>query len=265
MSWKHIKSFLIILFIIINIYLLLSTYGLGFRKKNMSYTNPNAIKDTISIIKKNYNIFIDSKLIPTKVSNLPIVDVTNIIYTDKFKNSKYDFKIRGSVFEADIKSNTFSYNETNAREQFQKILSDIGIEKESYKLTVSKTDRGLICTADETMNPYPIFNGRITASFSPSDINLKGKWHIAPGENNDKNINQEMTDITGVIIDLADKISRSDGSRINITDISYGYYISSYDENSASKSSSAIPCYMLCADDGSKYYYDALTGKLLDR
>ncbi len=264
MSWRHIKSFLIILFIIINAYLLLSTYGLNFERKNMSYTDIDALGDTIEIVKKNYNVSIDMEIIPDKIYNLPIVDVTNIIYTDKFKNSGYDFRIKGSVFEASIKSNTFSYNEENAKEQFKQILGKLGINENSYELRIEKTDYGLICTADEVMKPYPVFNGKIIASFSPTDINIKGSWHMAPSDKENKSTTQKMTDLSGVIIDLADNIASSDGSEIKITNAAYGYYISYYDENSVSKSSSAIPCYMLSADDGSKYYYDALTGKRLD-
>lgn len=264
MSWKNIKSFLIILFIIINVYLLVSTYGLDFERKDTSYSDPDAIENTVTIIKKNYNISIDKSIIPTKLKNLPIVDVTNIIYTDKFKNSKYNFDTKGSVFEAQIKSDTFSYNEDNAKEQFVQILADIGIESDSYELNSQKTDYGLICSANGIASSYPVFNSIITATFSSNSITIRGRWHIAPKKADENSKPQSMTDITGVIIGLSDSIARSDGSAIKITDISYGYYISYYDENSVSKSSSAIPCYMLSADDGSKYYYDALTGKKLD-
>jgi len=263
MSWKNIKTFLIILFVIINTYLIFSINGFDFKKSDTSYINKNALGDTIDIIKNNYNVILDEAIVPESFENIGIIDVTNIIYTDKFLNSPYNFKKENTKFEAEIKTETFSYNETNGQIQITKILEDIGIEKNSYTLDIKKSDEGLVCFVNEVLPPYPIFSGNIKAVFAPSKINIKGNWYITDIINQNTNIPSKMAEITSVIIDMAQKEASGDGERINIKSVEYGYYVSSYDENSVSKSLSAIPCYYFETDKGSKYYYDALNGKTL--
>jgi len=264
MSWKNIKTFLIILFLIINIYLIYSQYGFDFKSSNASYVNKDTLNDSVSIIKNNYNVNIDKNIIPEKLNKLSIIDVTNIIYTDKFKNSAFKFETSGSGFNAHIETETYSYNEANAKSQFAGILNNMGIDKSSYIIDVKKTDEGLVCKAKARIKPYDIFNTGIKAVFAPKKINLSGTWYIAEEGILEKNKKKDdMADIPSVLIDLADWSSKSEGSPKTITGFSYGYYVSSYDENSASKTSSAIPCYMLTTDEGLKYYYDSLNGKRL--
>lgn len=264
MNWKNIKTFLIILFLIINIYLILTQYGFDFRSSNASYVDKTTLNDSISIIKNNYNISIDKGIIPGKIEKLGIIDVTNIIYTDKFKKSKYEFETNGADFKSHIETETYSYNESNAKSQFIDILNSIGIEKSSYVLDVRKTDEGLVCIAKALIGPYDIFNASIKAVFTPKKINLSGTWYISEsGALDKKKNNDEMADIPSMLIDMANWCSESKASKKTITKFSYGYYVSSYDEKSVSKTSSAIPCYMLKTDEGLKYYYDSLNGKRL--
>lgn len=262
MSWKNIKSFLILLFFIINAYLIFSTNGFVFKKTDATYVDKDTVSKTAEIIKKNYNVSLDTSLVPKHVDNLINTDVTNIIYTDGFKKSEYEFKTHSGAFETEIKTSTYSYNEKNAKEQFVKILKNMGIADNSYTLDITKSDEGLVCNAKEIFATYPIFNGRIKAVFMPKSVHLAGAWYI-PQSNDTKNLtsSDKMTDITSVIIDMSEKCAKSDGTPAEITHIEFGYYVSSYDENVVSKSSSAIPCYMLRADDGLKYYYDASNGK----
>lgn len=260
MSWKNIKTFLIVLFLIINIYLIFSVNGFDFKKPNTSYVNKKTVSDTINILKNNYNIEINEQTVPESVDNIGIIDVTNIIYTDSFKNSEYDFKTNGAAFEADIETDTYSYNENNSKIQMLNILADIGIAKDFYALDIKKTDEGLVCIASEVLTPYPIFNGEIKAVFLPSKVHITGTWYIAQSKND---LPSKMYDITGVLIDMASTMKKSDAASAKIINIGYGYYVSYYDKNTVSKSSSAIPCYMIETDDGLKYYYDALNGKSL--
>ncbi len=262
MNWKNIKTFLILLFLLMNLYLILSTNGFLFRKSNATYVDKDTIQNTINIIKNNYNVRLDISVIPKYVDNLINTDVTNIIYTDKFKRSGYDFKTYKGIFEANIETDTYSYNEENARTQITEILSNMNIPKETFTLNIYKTDEGLVCIANEVFAPYSIFNGKIKAVFMPSTINIRGSWYL-PQSGDTKKLTSavKMTDITSVIIDMANRCAKSDGSKVEITDIEFGYYVSSYDENVVSKSSSAIPCYMFKTDNDLKYYYDASNGK----
>ena len=264
MSWKNIKTFLILLFIIINTYLILSANKPLFKNENITTVDKETISDVAKIIKNNYNVILKPDIVPTQITNLRNIDVTNIIYTDELKNSEYKFKVNGAGFEADIKTDTFSYNEEIAREQIVKILQDIGIEDNSYTLKCYKDDEGLICMVNQFFSGFPVLNGRIKAVCISSKITIQGAWYITNAED-EKNIETslKMTDVTSVIIDAAGACSRSDAAPVKIESVDYGYYVTSYDENVVSKSSSAIPCYLVRTDSGLKYYYDASNGKTI--
>ena len=262
MSWKNIKTFLILLFVIINAYLIFSTNGMIFKKSTVTYFNKDTIEDAAKVAKTNFNVSLSADIVPTQVKNLKNLSVTNLIYTDKFKNSDYNPTIIGAGFEINIKTNTFSYNEKNAKEQVEKILDEIGISKETFVLKSYKADEGLVCNASQVIGDYPLFNGRIKAVCVSSKITVSGTWYIT--ETHAKaNPLAKMADLTSVIIDAADRFEKSDGSKTVITSVDYGYYVTSHDESIVSKSSPAIPCYMVKTDGGLKYYYDATNGKAI--
>ena len=264
MSWKNIKTFLIILFLLINIYLIFSHYGFEFKQHGKTYIDKETLDDTISIIQNNYNIYLNKNLVPLKTDNLGIIDASNIIYTPDFKDSGYDFKTSGASFETNIPTDIISYNEENAGALVHKFLADMNIDTENCEIIMKKGDSGITCTINELLGPYSIFNGKIKMVFTAKNMNVKGSWYTANKNSlNDSEKPAKMSDITGVIVDMASSIANSDGTQVKIIDIDYGYYVSYYDENSVIKSSSAIPCYLLKDDKGCKYYYDALNGKQL--
>ena len=262
MSWKNIKSFLILLFIIINAYLIFSTRGTILKKPTITYINSNIMSQVSKVVKNNYNVDFSPEIVPNSVNNLKNIDVTNIIYTAKFSDSPYEAKINGAGFEIVLKTDTYSYNENNAKEQVRKILNNIGIKQNSFVLESYKSDEGLVCNAYQNVWNYPVFNGKIKAVCVSSKITLTGTWYITDSGNSKlPDSNAEMADITSVIIDASEQCAKSDGSKAKITSIEYGYYVTSHDESIVSKSSPAIPCYAVKTDEGLKYYYDASNGK----
>jgi len=261
LSWKNIKTFLILLFLVINAYLIFSTDGI-FKKSTVTYVDKNTVKDVTAIINDNYNIKLSPDIVPTEINNIKNIDVTNIIYTDEFKKSGYEISINGAEFKSDIKTDTYSYNEDNAKKQVGAILKKLGISSDTYNISVRKDDKGIVCTAKQVISKYPVFNSRIEAVCTSSEIKLSGTWYIAKiKDEKEISTSSKMTDITSVIIDVADSCSKSDGTQVEIIKIDYGYYVPSYDENIVSKTSPAIPCYMVKTDEGLKYYYDATNGK----
>lgn len=264
MSWKNIKTFLILLFLIINVYLIVSTRGILFKKQGMTYFNKNTVLDTAKVIKNNYNVILPNDVVPTKIPNLRNIDVTNIIYTDAFKKSGYEFKINGASFILSVKTNTFSYNEQNAETEFKKITASLGIMDNSYQLEIYKSDKGLICEANQRISDYTLFNGQIKAIFTSNKIQINGIWYITDLYDEETlSGTSKMTDISGILIDVAASCGNSTQKGVILESVEYGYYVTSYDKNAVSKSSSAIPCYMVKTDDGLKYYYDASNGKAI--
>ena len=263
MSWKQIKNFLILLFVIINLYLIISTSGSVVRFNSVTVVDKKTLEQTASVISSNYNISFDQAKVPLKIHNLNIIDVTNFIYADHASiDEKYGLEVKGNVFSFNVDTETYSYNEHNARLEITEILSELGIAGENYKLDFKKTDEGLVCKAGGLVSGVPILNSQVTAVFNPKKISVKGTWYI-PNTNKVKSTDNSlrMSDITGVLIDASDRSPK--GETTSFESFVYGYYVSSYDENAVSKISSAIPCYMIQTNNGLTYYYDALNGKFL--
>jgi len=263
MSWKRIKSFLIILFLAINILLVFSSNSVLFTSKTR-FDN-EVIEGTIDILNRNYGILVSEAIIPPYIDTLDSVDVTNIIYTEEFENFT-GLKAKQASFEGEFITDIFSYNEENALTEMKSILGKLNISDESYKITVKKVDKGILCNVYEYINKYKLFNGHIKALFTPGNVSLSGTWYIV--QNTDLNDNTKnnirMADVTGVLLDLAN-ISSADSALTpkEITDIKYGYHLSYYDLNALTKSAPAVPSYLIETDIGSKYYYDAISGLLI--
>ncbi len=262
MSWNHIKTVLIFLFLIINIYLIYSSGGIT-SSKSVTEFDEETIAETVEITKNNFGIYVDKNIVPLKLDNLNNIDATNIIYTEKFDKSGYDIKHENGTFYADIETKIYSFNESNASDEVIRFLKNLGIDENLCELNFSKSDEGLVCVINEKFSQYRVFNGRITIIFKASEMHVRGRWYIPEtSETKSKNSSLKMISISGVIIDAAQKMQLENTGK-KITDIKYGYYVSYYDENKASKSASAIPCYMIKTDSDYEYYYDAINGKSL--
>ena len=72
MSWKKIKTFLILLFILINLYLIISTSGSVVRFNSVTVVDSETLKKTSSVISSNYNISFKESDVPLKIHNLNI-------------------------------------------------------------------------------------------------------------------------------------------------------------------------------------------------
>ena len=265
MNWKRIKTFLIVLFLIINIYLLSTTSGsVIFRMPSVTKIENETVKKTISVISDNYGVSVSEDVIPLKITHLVNIDVTNFIFTDYFEKSAYDFVQNESDFECEIKTHTYSYTEAIAKEEITHILSEIGIDSSTYKLTFKKSDYGLVCIISEYVSDYPVFDGKIYAEFTSSTIKLKGNWYFTKMTEVEKyGTSERLTDITSVMIDCVSAISVNRKEKYSISNIDYGYIVEYYDDNVITKSASAIPCYMIETDFGHKYFYDAYNGNFI--
>ncbi len=265
MSWRRIKSFLIILFLLINI-LLIATSGSSTFLFNLGTKIDNDVVDkTISVLNNNYGISVSEDIIPSFVENLNSVEVTNIIYTDVFENNS-DFRKDHSSFNGEYITDIHSYNDVNSKSAFEKILTDLNIDSKSYRLYTEKSDSGIVCTAYEYIGKYRFYNGQIRALFSPGKITLSGTWYVVHNSESNGKIksNSRMADITGILLDMASiPPLNSSLTPQSITEINYGYCLSYYDSDSITKSAPAIPCFLIKTDTGSKYYYDAISGLLI--
>ena len=262
MSWKRIKTFLIILFAVINIYLILSTGGIRFR--SVTEFDEKNINKTVDVIEKNFSVTIDKKLIPREIDNLKVIDVDNILFSKSFRDNN-NITETGHGFKVTYKTNTASYTENTAMTEMKSLLQRYGIDEGTYKIKFNMSDEGLLCSVYQYVKSYPVFNGKISALFSSNKIAVSGQWYI-PKTNDvkSKDTSLKMADLSGVLLDVSSSSTENKDLSFNkITYFDYGYYVSSYDESVISKTATAVPCYMFKTDIGSIYYYDAENGILL--
>ncbi len=265
MNWKRIKTFLIVLFLIINVYLISTTSGIAIlRVTPKTRVEKETVSKTVKVIESNYGVDISEDKIPTEFVNLSNIDVTNFVFTENFEKKDYGFVQTESGFECEFKTKTYSYTENIAKSEIISILSSLGIDQSIYKMKFKKSDHGLVCVISEYVSGYPIFDGRIYAEFTSSMIKMKGNWYL-PQQTEVKQYesSERLHDITSVLIDCVSRVSGEKSEKYGIENIAYGYFVGYHDENVITKSASAIPCYMIETDFGYKYYYDAYNGKFL--
>ena len=104
----------------------------------------------------------------------------------------------------------------------------------------------------------------LVQSLCENNLNLDIMYHRLNAENIElTNDTIQMCAPSSVLIDAAERATTTETPSNSFEKISYGYFASYYDEYQLSKTASAIPCYVIETDIGSKYYYDALNGNFL--
>lgn len=261
MNWNKTKNFLIVLFSLINLYLIIRTSSTVLNFKPATKVNSEAVSDTVNILKKNYGIEIDKDIIPVKTVNLNNIEVENIIYTEKFNSSDINFSLDGSRFFASVKTDG-TETKSDIKNEAESFLDKIGIRNGYYKLEFSNSDHK--CSAVGTVSNYKIYNNIITFEFNGSQMNVDGQWYIPQTKNvYAHDSSHKMSEITNVLIKAAPEISENNHK--SIVKIDYGYCVSIIDSSTVNKSASAVACYVIQTDGDFKYYYDALNGKMINR
>lgn len=261
MNWNKTKNFLIVLFSLINIYLIIQTSSTVLNFKPTTKISKKSIDNTVNILSKNYGIEIDRNIIPINTVNLMNIDVKNIIYTSDFLKSDIDFDIEGSVFSAN--KSVLINSKREAENEAEKLLDNIGIRKGYYDIEFDENDYKK-CKAVGKVANYIIYNNVINFEFGSKIMSVSGMWFIPQSKKvYSREKNRKMAEITSVLIEAAPEIKANNHNLISKID--YGYYVSLIDSNTVSKSASAVACYVLKTDNDSKYYYDALNGKSINR
>ncbi len=248
MNWKNIKTFLIILFLLVNIYLIF----LSANHNKASMISDDSINEAINLLENN-NIKIDKNIIPRNSENNNPVHLTDIYFSTLFPAQS----IEQTENETKITLNYHgSDNLTNNKKVLQ-TLKSYGIDVD--EITVSVNQNGLYVTS--RYNGIPIFNNMMKVDFSEDKIILTGNWYQA------KNSYMWKQTIPSYAISaLISFIScpyRNKQITTTITDICYGYYAQTDNQSTDIKTISTSPCYRLTTDDGMMYYYSVIEGKFI--
>ena len=264
MEWSKIKTILIWLFAMVNIFLFII-----FFKGTSSGTNISneTIENTIAILSKN-NVAITKDLMPRSYSNAKICNVENkynavSAMLDNARKvsaqegvdylSEENTKSRGNTFTCTVNSDTEVYNaEKYAKKEIKKtgLLQDVQYtaeEKNGYVFFYLKYNNQIFydcyirvkCTETGIKEIYghnwlgdSITEGGMAETVSPAEI----------------------------LIDFAIQMKYSEP--ITVKSVNSGYYIGDRDETVRV---TAFPVWEITMSDGNVFYFDMRNGDLLNK
>ena len=245
MNWGKLKSFLIILFLLINIFLIVSMIVTD----KVKTTIPNeTIQDTVNILKRN-GILIEPSIIDNTVKNVHDITLKPITKSDNFT---------GKLIAGDL--NTFEMNfskKVSNTEEMKNILSDASIK--DYNVEKEFSDG--FGTVLQKTGGYTIFDTLIEVESNGAGSRIMGEWYeVITKPKKDKNYDNIVI-LPSILINYISNKERPVGEQ-KITDIEYGYYVTN--KNSDSVIYTAIPCWRIEVDNAMNFYYNARNGEYMD-
>lgn len=256
MNLGRVKSFLIFIFLAINIYLVASlVISSEFR------IGDETIDNTVTIL-NNSGIFIDRGIIPKKAVNLTGIECENIIRTKRFEESENSnkFRIANDSFTCEVE-NSKLYFEKDKKiiKEIKSFLSDSGFDADNMQFG-KIIDKGEVKTFEITchIKKYQIFDSVINVDITKNGFSLSGMWYESNASSVISNSRTRNTVyITSILVDI---LENKDFKSNQIIDIELGYLSGSLYESSGYITASALPFYRLTDKENNVYYYDATDG-----
>lgn len=230
MSWERMKSFLIVLFVAINIFLI------GFMLNSVSKTatvTKAVVEDTVSILHNN-NIRIDIDTVPLSVKNTGFFEVTPINVSNNHTAKK-------------------TITDKNAKGEIKKALKNLGIKD----YIISRNNDGSYYVGQKVYGYY-LYDSGISAVINGNTLTLEGKWYIPKAKPSGKDT--DIIPVTSVLIEFMNNPHRDVNIHNNITDIAIGYCVPGHDNGSEYISMTAVPCYCITTSNGASFLYEASNG-----
>lgn len=260
MNLGRVKTFLIILFLGINIFLVASHIS-----STRFAIDDKTIEDTISIIKE-YGITIDKDTVFRYTVNLRNVDANNVLYSDAFKkkNKDHRFSFDENSFAASFKAKgILKKNDREIKNHVISRLEDYGFSTDHMEFgSMRKTSEGKSFNIYCKIKKYQIFDNRITVNIDDNSFDVKGMWYEPTTNDISMNSHSRKTVyITSVLMDLTDNPDAKKNLPFTITDIDYGYLSGSIYGSGGHVTATALPYYRIKDNKGNVYYYDASNGK----
>lgn len=266
MEWKKAKNILIIMFLMIDVFLL----GLNFfqsPKSNGDYEQLNTmlLKNNIQLsenvsLKNKKNVFVYEFYFSDVKEELK-----KTLLGEYFKTEKNEFVSKNKKATLSINGNKISYfntnpnfdgfgkvKEKNVQKKLKPYLKMLGIEK------YAKFDKVVYADGEYTVT-YNFFvdNNQLFSSSLEFVVSEKGIHKILGNLNvpdKAKGYKFELSNLETILVSFSQNVNFSDVTKI--TEITYGYFISEYENAVVSQ---ALPVYMIKAS-GNTYIYDARDG-----
>lgn len=272
MEWGRVKSIMIGVFCIINIFLLITYLGTMRTSPNIS---EETISNTVAILDGN-NVAVNADNIPRKIQDIRIFDVINKYEThsdavkafwqtsqseglDYFNPEHtiadgYSFEYKSSggqpMNSLDIKS---------AEAHAKKIIALLGLNPGMTLECFSKQEEGII-----EVTFYPVYEGsRVLDTCLVFDIGSMGVTRVYGRNWLCDEIKgggiSHVRPVTEILVAFA--VGEERTNTIEITDIRLGYFIGGRDNEKSTVT--VVPVWSITTDNGGYFYYDARNGDLL--
>ncbi len=259
MNLGRVKTFLIVLFLGINIYLLVSHFA-----STRFAVDSKTCEKTLQII-QNYGITVDKDIVPKYAVNLKSIDTNNIVYTKDFKklNKNGTFKVSGDSFSCKIKNPTLSDSDANIKNKVKTFLEKSGVPTKHmhFSKIQNKDNKTKSFEINCKVKDYSIFDSIITVDITKDGCTIQGRW-FEPMSDDVKltSRSRQTVYITSILVDLAQNEKVIKNTPLEITSIEYGYLSGSQYKGGGHVSTTARAFYKLTDDKNNIYYYDAKEG-----
>lgn len=244
MNWEKLKTFLIVLFSAINIFLIVTM----ITNTKKSTTIPRTtIQDAVSILYEN-GITVNESIIPDKVINMEDITVKPITRSDDF--SGLITKTEGIRFF--IESN----ESVSTNQEMKRLLSKNKFR--GYKILKNFLNGS--GSVIQLIKKYPLFDACIDIKSSNGKTYIDGIWFQLQSHPKKGSDNSNVVIVPSILIDFINNEDRIKDKQ-TITSIDYGYHI--WGNDSSSVLYTAVPCWKIALDNGQEFFYNARSGEYL--
>ena len=255
MNLGRVKTFLILLFLGINIYLILSMHY------STRFSVDEATRENCTRLLAEHGITLDVEKIPEYTVNLNNIDTNNIVHSKIFvKNGNAE--VSGNKFSVTAEPHELPGPNAATIKQF---LKNFGFNTKYMDVNYSDTKKAWYVTC--TVGGYRIFDNvvKITAEPDKGHFLVEGMWYDPASSKVQARTRQRNTVyITSVLLDMAQNESIMKNAPFEITDISYGYLAGKAYGKASHISYAALPYYRIKDNLGNVYYFDAQSGTYLE-
>lgn len=263
MNLGKVKTFLIVLFLGINIYLIISSFLTA-----RFFIDSKTIDNTVELLKRN-QISIDEDLIDNSFANLKNIDTNNIVYTKKFKEANKDglFKTENDIFICEREfEGIYKLSDRKIKKEIEKFLEASGFETEHMKYgKISVNKKGektykIRCL----VKGYEIFDSSIKVTVLKDSFKIRGSWYEPLSEDiKSRSGSRDVKYVTSVLLSMLQNEDIMKNKPFAIKAVDYGYLSAASYGQGAHVTTSALPYYRIITSDGKVYYYDATNGAYL--
>lgn len=238
MDWSRAKTILIVIFLVLNIFLI---YNLAADESKVVTISQKDIIDVQTILKRS-NIELKAQ-VPNKIKSksfLKVEDAPNMKFT----------------INNEPKDNVKGFNQKKIEKYVETYLKSKDIFPEYAQVSnFTKDNNGYEIKYKQVFRDNEIFRSYMNIKLSEKGVtSIESHWFNPVGFIDD--VKDIKTPLEALLV-----FAKDAGGEVKITidDISLGYYLSDDIQNA---SVSAVPVWRIKASDGSIYYYNAYEGYL---